>query len=323
MPAEQASDFDTIFYDVHAGDSLSGIIKKYYGSVTPPRRKDMISKILLENPEIKNPNLIYPGQILVIDIPQGYSAIPGHLTMPTVAVDNETIDTLKDNLSKAPPEERRLVSALAPISLGSGATTLDMIKHTFKSNTPLLADMAENYNDLNADKVTKGQYDYRRRSLISKLKSKLGPTSRLLYGSRSPNEVLRISRTKGRAPTHIIKHQANRMRNLSRLASKGGVVLSVVGLGVACHEIASTDDKQQKNEILVESMGGVGGGILFGAVVTVLLVGTPVGWVAALAIGVTGAVASFTSGKVAGHIYTTSGSKVDFVNDLGINRICN
>ena len=323
MYLENNPEFDTIFYDVRAGDSLSGIIKKYYGSVTPPQRQDMISKILLENPEIKNPNLIHPGQILVIDIPRGYSAIPGHLTKPAIAVDKETLDTLKDNLSKAPPEERRLVSALAPISLGSGATTLDIIKHTFKSNTSLLTDMAENYNDFKADKVTKGQYGYHRRSLISKLKSKLGPTSRLLFGSRSPNEVLRISRTKGRVPTHIIKHQANRMINLSRLASKGGVVLSVVGLGVACHEIAKTDDKQQKNEILVESLGGVGGGLLFGAAVTVLIVGTPVGWIAALAIGITGAVTSFTSGKVAEHIYSTSGSKIDFVNDLGVNRICN
>ena len=112
------------------------------------------------------------------------------------------------------------------------------------------------------------------------------------------------------------------MRNLSRLASKGGVVLSVVGLGVACHEIASTDDKQQKNEILVESMGGVGGGILFGAVVTVLLVGTPVGWVAALAIGVGGVAASYGSGVALKEFYSIYGSHVDIVSGTKINEIC-
>ena len=91
--------------------------------------------------------------------------------------------------------------------LGTGTTGMMMINQTFTSNTPLLAEMVENYNDYKADMLSKGQYDYRRKTLLNRLKTKLGPTNILLNGSKSPNEVLRISRKKGSVPTQAMTQQ--------------------------------------------------------------------------------------------------------------------
>lgn len=47
-------------HTVQSGDTLWGIAKKYYGNGS------QYTKIASANPDIKNPNLIYPGQVLSI-----------------------------------------------------------------------------------------------------------------------------------------------------------------------------------------------------------------------------------------------------------------
>lgn len=201
---------------------------------------------------------------------------------------------------------------------------MTMIDKTFAANAPTLAEMAENYESYKAQKITKGQYDYRRRNLINRLENKLGPTKTLLTGSKNPSEVLRISRSKGTAPTQPITQQLRKMNNLSKVASKGGIALSVVGLGVACHQIAQTENQHQKNEVLVESLGGLMGGIVYGvgATVTVALMATPVGWIGALVIGIGGAAAGYYTGKTVKHYYNQHGQKLDLVSATGVDGVC-
>lgn len=47
-------------HTVQSGDTLWGIAKKYYGNGS------QYQKIVSANPSIKNPNLIYPGQVFTI-----------------------------------------------------------------------------------------------------------------------------------------------------------------------------------------------------------------------------------------------------------------
>ena len=324
MLIRNSLDSDTIIYNVKAGDSLHRIIKTYHGSISLQQQNDIVSKIMTDNPEIKNPNLIYSGQILIIDIPQQYTAMPGFIRAPIISADETIISTLKSDIQRSTPPEKDLITSLAPILLGTGATGLTMIDRTFKSNTSLLTEMVENYNDYKADKISKGQYDYRRKKLVNRIKAKLGPTNALLNGNRSPNEVLRISRKKVSVPTQVMTRQIGRMGRVARLASKGGAVLSIVGLGVACHDIANTDDKQRKNEILVESLGGVTGGLLYGAAVTtsIIIIATPVGWLAGLVIGVGGILASYTGSEIAKSMYDIYGNNVDLISETGVKSIC-
>jgi hypothetical protein len=320
------TNYDTIFYQVKPGDTLSAIIKQYHGNISSQQQKSVLDKILADNPEIKNPNIIFPGQTFALDVPQNYCAFPGLPKAPVIQVDEQVAKVLKQTLQKTTPQENNLFSAIAPVMLGTGVTSMAMINQTFKTNTPLVTEIAENYNDYKADKITKGQYDYRRKTLLNRLKTKLGPTNFLLNGSKSPNEVLRISRIKGNVPTQAMTQQINHMSRLSKLASRGGIVLSVAGLGVACHQMANTGDSQQKNEIFVESLGGIAGGAAYSvaatATIAVFFVATPIGWVAALAIGAGSVVAGYTGRVIARNVYDAYGNKIDLASLAGASQLC-
>lgn len=107
---------------------------------------------------------------------------------------------------------------------------------------------------------------------------------------------------------------------MAKVAARGGVVLSAVSLGLACNEIANTNDRLKKNEILVESVGGVLGGVAAG--VAIVLMFTPVGWVAALAVGVAGAVGGYAPGKVAKNLYTTNLKQFNLVEMTRVAQLC-
>ena len=114
------------------------------------------------------------------------------------------------------------------------------------------------------------------------------------------------------------------MGTLSKIASRGGVVLSVAGLGGTCYEIANTDNTQKKNEILVESLGGVAGGVVYGVAATaaIIIMATPVGWVGALVIGAGGAAFSYGVGLSAKNLYSTHGAHVDLAAVTKISALC-
>jgi len=49
---------------------------------------------------------------------------------------------------------------------GTGSTGLIMVDTSFKTNASLIAKLAENYNEYKSGKITKGQYDSRRRGTV-------------------------------------------------------------------------------------------------------------------------------------------------------------
>lgn len=244
--------------------------------------------------------------------------------MPTLTGEKSQVRALQERWTTATPHERELLGTLAPLMLGAGTAGMMMIDTTFRTSAPLVGELVENYNQYRAGRTTKGQYDYRRLSTIGRLRTKLGPTGLLLHGRQSPNEVLRISRTQGMNPTEPLERQLGKMTRLSKLAARSGVVLSVAGLGVACHDIADTSDARKKNEILFESLGGFFGGVAYGAAATaaVLAMATPVGWVGALVIGVGGALTGAAAGYGARYWYTASGTQIDFAQKTGIASLC-
>jgi len=325
MQELQSLSSDTILYRVKPGDSLNKVINHYFGTVSSQKRNQLIDDIVRKNSSLKNPNIIHPNQLLQIDIPSQYCAAPlANKITPLINIDKEHLKSLQNQYGVANPKERSLLSALTPIMLGTGAASITMIDKTFKTNGPIVANLAELYNDFKTGKISKGQYDGRRKKILSKLKNKLGPTNLLLNGTKPLNEVIRISRKKGKKPTKNISQQVKRMGKLSKLASRGGVVLSIAGLGVSCYQIANTEDKAKKNEILAESLGGIAGGLVYGAAATlaIVIMATPVGWVGALVIGIGGALTGAGTGYAAKKWYTTSGTNVDFTKITKVNQLC-
>jgi len=313
----------TILYRVKPGDNLNKVIRHYFGVVSAQKRNELLDDIVRKNTVLKNPNIIYPNQLLQIEVPSQFCvASQVNKYTPVVNMDKFHLKTLQNQYNAANPKEKNIFSILTPVMFGVGATSATMIDKTFKINAPLVSKIAELYNDFKANKITKGQYDGQRKKILSRLKSKLGPTKILLNHKKPLNEVIRVSRKKGRKPTKNINQQVKKMRKISRLATHGGVLLSAAGLGVSCYEIANTSDKIRKNEILVETLGALGGGLIYGTVVSIVLIGTPIGWIAALVIGVGGAIAGYGAGKTIKYLYSTSGTKIDVARVMGVNQLC-
>ena len=135
---------------------------------------------------------------------------------------------------------------------------------------------------------------------------------------------LRISRKKGTAPTEPIESQLRAMQRTAKLAKAGGVLLTGVSLGIACNQIGSATTQREKNNILVESAGGLIGGLVygFGSALAVALMPTPIGWVGALVIVLGGAITGYGAGRTTLTLYDLNGAKVDFTKLSGIGAIC-
>ena len=167
---------DSVIYHVQPGDSLSKIIRYYYGTVGIPQQQAIIKEIIADNPYITNPNVIYPGQALIIDIPQNYKSSAGNQATPTINADKKDFKPLVQQWHKGDKQEQSFYAAMTPYLLGTGSAGIGMIETNFKTNAPIVAKIAGLYNDYKEGKITKGQYDGRRAGLLQQLKTKLGPT---------------------------------------------------------------------------------------------------------------------------------------------------
>lgn len=87
-------------------------------------------------------------------------------------------------------------------------------------------------------------------------------------------------------------------------------------------QIGDADDRQEKNEIFVETVASTAIGLGAGALVGIFLVSNPVGWGTALVLAAGTAAASYGTGKLARGAYTMRGREVDFVSGLGIDSLC-
>ena len=239
-------------------------------------------------------------------------------------INKQQLKSLQNSFNTANAKERSVISQLAPIILGTGSAGLMSIKTSFQTNAPQLTSLVNLYEEYKANKITKGQYDYGRKKIITKFTERMGPVKHILSGRKKHRQILRISRSKGKVPTGNITRHISSMGKIAKYASKGGAILTLAGLGLACNEIANTDNQLNKNHILVESIGGVLGGVAYGigATIAIVIMATPVGWVAALVIGAGSVAASLAAGQAAKLAYDKFGNTTDLASLTGASTLC-
>jgi len=309
-----------ILYAVRRGDTLTGIVQQQYnlfGSKTEP----VLRRIMEINPEISSPDVIYAGQLIVLRFPWDAPEIRNS--------ESSELWSTKETWNKQNRTEQEQMADLAYVyNLLSGAQSvasggMTAAEHLIKSNIEPIKEIAENYNRYKAGELTKGQYDYARREAIQRLQKRFGrPAESLLFRGQKANVALRMKPGGGVNATRPFLGQVNHLSKISGLASKGGYVLAGVGLGIACHQIANTPDVIEKDKIAVETFAGTAAGIGTGVALGLFLVSGPLGWGAALLIGVGSAATGYYAGKFAGHVYDSKFSNVRIVEPLMIDRVC-
>lgn len=339
-------------YRVKAGDSLSLIMAKFYG--VGPRSSNYsvyLKQILALNPHIKDPHLIRVGSLLRLKaVP---ASTPGPVVTPGPAIAPSSSVSSASQLFSDPfilpsasmcpaeygPESFALNNVPAQDELDfwmlswlAENTNYLVIPGSIAAGTqgnllsPANVSLVEQINDLYAQyksgKLSKNQYAYQRRLRLDQFKNNIGPFERWLFGDKTSHEAIRIARGGGIPATANITQHADRLKRLASYGKHGGYVLAGVGVAASCMQIADTDNRQEKNEILVETIGSTSVGLAAGAAVTLFLVSNPVGWGTALVLAAGSAALSYGVGKAVRKVYTAHGTEADLVSGLGVDSVC-
>jgi hypothetical protein len=238
-------------------------------------------------------------------------------------------DYIQHMLRSMPEHERGAFSAAAWLQqnwniLNSvGGTALGMGSNLLNRRTVEdLKEIATAYERYKAGEITKGQYDYERKRRIERFRMRIGPLERIFFPGKSPSEVFRISRSKLVPATDPVVRNASRLQTIARTASKGNVVLSITGLGIACNQMAQTESRLKKNRIAVEASAGFAAGVLAGTVISAILMATPIGWFGALVLAAGASAFSYGAGKAAVKLYDLHGDEFDLVKATRLSSLC-
>ncbi|MBN56322.1 LysM peptidoglycan-binding domain-containing protein [Thalassolituus sp. UBA3500] len=318
------NDQDIILHKVQPGDTLSKILLHYHSHQDRNKLQGLIAESMTANPFIKNPDLIYPGQLIQVPVPATYTTPPlVALNVPALKLnDSSCLGAICKNWNQATVEERTLMPGLIELSLMGSAAVAEASDKWLTTNSALIGQIPAEYEKYKAGKSTKGQYDYARKKIITQLEQNLKSATGLYTDGKNSREVLRVSRTKGRAPTADIKAAASKLGSYGKAATKAGYVLGAASLGMTCHDIAREADPRKRSTLLTEGLTSTIVGTLAGAALTLFMVSTPVGWVAALAIGAAVAASAYGLGKLAGGVYEKYSSG-EFSDQIGVTNACN
>ena len=319
-------------YKIKSGDTFSNIIFKMFGyGMNDNRYSEKRDYVLSLNPHITNPNLIKAGDILQLDVSPPLSKSTtqnkGVTSSPTTNPQSEKNG--KFITTPVNTQDMENFWALSWLEQNSnyltipGGIAMSANENLLSAgNIGLINNVSDHYADYKSGKISKGQYDYRRRASLDKLKSNIGPFEKWIFGKNTTHETIRIARSGGIPATEHITRNANRLNRLANLGKAGGVVLVGVGVTASCMQIANTKNVHEKNEIFVETIASTVTGVGIGYVVGLFLVSNPIGWGTAIVMAAGSAAVSYGTGKVARYGYDMSESQIDFVSGSGINNIC-
>jgi len=264
-----SNDFE---YKVKAGDTLSAIIFKMFG-FTPKEKSYQVAvnHLMALNEHLKDPNKIFAGDILRLGIIPTTTPVVSPLAQSNNKAPVSGNSPISKNVSPQDAENfwalswleqnSNLLTIPGGIALGANGNLMS------PANVGLVTEVSDLYAEYKAGKITKNQYSYRRTLSLNKLKKNIGPMEKMLFGNKTTHQSIRIARS-GAVPatSHIAKH-ANKLNNLAKVSKFGGVALVGVGLTASCMQIASATDKNEKNEIFVETITSTSVGLIGGAMV--------------------------------------------------------
>lgn len=312
---------DLYFHHVTPGDTLSGIINSYYPGQAN-RMQDKIKQILIDNPSIKSPDVIKPGQLVVLRTASS--------TMCLAPIDLNETNKVKHLWAGMSPQTQKAVKETAPIynglslGLAGGGTALFTLEKTLKSNMSLLKGVPDAYHQYKSGTITKYEFDKIRTAKLNLYTKNIGPIiNKGIYGDAKVKNAFRLPPGRSLNATKSMTQHLTKLSTISKVATRGSVVLLGAGLISSCYQVSKAETFTEKNVIAVETIASTGFGLVAGGILTVMLVGTPVGWGVILLAGIGSAYSSYKVGEAAGSVYKSQFSNVDVVNSLGITSVCN
>lgn len=344
--------YEPVLYYVKPGDTLSQIITSYYDIRYGTSEYDYaLLQVLYHNKHISNPDFILPRQVISL-VPmtprfglsmctesdakqQDMSAlIQKAKSTPTSVMAFTPSDSLTQQfISSIPqdPQEREVFWTLAWLqsnydflSTSAGAATNVLGGLTGEQSNALIREVDNIYSQYQKGALTKSQYDYKRQQLLKSYSQRVGPLfEKAVFNGQSTQQAIRINRTKALPANSNILKYGQRLNTLSKLASKGGLVLTGVGVAKGAYDMCQASSRHEKNEIFVETLGSTIMGIGLGLAVGAFLLVNPLSWGAVLVLGTAAAAGGYYAGKGVRALYNIAGDSIDLLSPTRLETICN
>jgi hypothetical protein len=303
-------------------------MKRHYGGARFTSDRDTLARLLLtSNPNISDIDKIYPGQIIMLpDIAGG--STPCSQGPPVVRAEvARAYVPLREGLSRTGEVAKELMGDIDyyGVAEGIGSTFIELVDKAMANSIPEIKKIALDYYRKEAGTISENQRKYRRSKAVANVRHRLGPLHQLINPGRQPGQVLRI-RPHAPIPTHQVLREANTFERIGKLASRGIVVLKaaeIVRTGVAIHTASSNTER---TDLLIDAVSGLGGPAL-AAGVLVCCFGTPVGWVAVVAMTTAAAVGGGMLGGIGAEqfkkhtLYDPAGNRINTRADRLWNKL--
>jgi len=197
---------DLYFHHVAPGDTLSGIIKSYYPNQIN-RMQDMIKQVLIDNPSIKDPNIIKPGQLVVLR-------------------------TAPSNMCLAP-----IYNELS-LGLAGGGVGLFTVEKALKTNMSLLKGIPDAYHQYKSGAISKYEFDKIRTSKLNLYTKNIGPViNKGIYGDTKVKNAFKLPPGRSLNATKSMTQHLTKLSRISKTASNGGMLLAGAGLAASCYQM--------------------------------------------------------------------------------------
>ncbi|GAB4526970.1 MAG: hypothetical protein Tsb0019_29030 [Roseibium sp.] len=300
-----------MLYPVKKGDTLTKIVNEQYNAFGPAAQQK-IAEIMELNPQLKSPDMIYAGHMLLLDFTTG-TGQPAALGLPDLQQAQQNWNSRPKSDQEELAVTARAVTALgaANVVTGVGGTALAQVETVLSTNKRHYYNAALEYARYKRGIIDKPVYDARRRLHLGRLQDNLGPLEKPLFGNKTVFEKFRMSPGRSADPTAPYLRQIDNLDKLRSRIKYGGVALDFVSLGLDFHDIRTTEDPVQKDKKAVSLATGTVASMAATAlgkriaqvgitrlVVGVALATTPVGWGTALVIGI----GSIVAGEVVSHV---------------------
>jgi hypothetical protein len=315
-----------MLYPIRKGDTLTRIAEEQYNAFGPAAR-ETIDRILELNPQIKSPDMIYAGHMLLLQFPLDNGHQPGFSLNDLLSAQQKWNSKPKSEQA-ALAETARVITALdvAKRVTQFGGTGASQVSSILSTNKRHYYNTALEYVRYKRDLITKSRYYDLRNMHLQQLQHSLGPLEKPLFGNRTVFETFRMAPGRSSDPVAPFLKQIDRLDSLNGMIRRGGVILDYMALPLNIYDIATTKDSVAQDKKLVSLVTGVAAGKIAQIGISRLVVGvalaaTPVGWGAALVIGV----GSIVAGEIVSHFAAEAYEKhfsnvriVDVIEDIVI-----
>lgn len=269
------------FYEVKPGNTLHGIALSHYGRVPFLADRNTLTRLIMaNNPQLMNPDRIFPGQVIMLPDLQTACQPDPRPPAPMVSASAR----IATDLTHLPAESRDFIGIINPeaIAREAGKGFIELVEGVTTEMIPEMRSIALNYYRKEMGTLSRNQYNYRRALSIKKIDSGLGPLQKLINPGRKPGEVLRV-KPHAVVRTGAILDEVNTLSRIGNLSRRGLVVLKWVDLGIKAADVHLAASNTERTAIVMDAAAGFAGAAA-GTTLAVIMIGTPVGWIGMTAV---------------------------------------